>query len=237
MAATVVELIDVHNERFSPEEFLYGVARRTAALLGGAAAGVLLSDEPDEIRVAAASNLKVRRLDSLEANSRRGPSVEAIRKGVAVNAWTDRMRQRWPVFAAYALAEGYEAISAVPMRYRRHTIGALKVVRCERRRLSPLEIRTAQALADVAAVSLDRQRVLEASRKVAEQLQEALGSRVVIEQAKGMIAAQAGVSLSEAFRLLRRHARDENRKLEAVARDVVGGGRHAADLSSPCRPR
>jgi hypothetical protein len=143
LARTVVELINGENDRFHAGEFLDSVARRSVSVVGGAAAGVMLNEPPANIRPAAASNLQIRRLQALEVPSQEGPSVEAIRSRAPVNVRTDQSLRRWPAFGAHAVAEGYQVVSALPMRSGEMTVGALKLVRTERRRLARGEMQIA----------------------------------------------------------------------------------------------
>jgi hypothetical protein len=118
------------------------------------------------------------------------------------------------------------------MRVRGETLGALNFFRQEPGRMAGPDLALGQGLADIAAIALLQQRALEGSRGVIEQLQYALNSRVIIEQAKGMLAERAGIGVDAAFSLLRGYARDHNQRLSAVARDLTDGHLDAAALSA-----
>jgi len=129
---------------------------------------------------------------------------------------------RWPTFAPEALREGFGSAYALPMRLRDATIGSLNLLRVETGALAPEDLRNAQALADIATIGLLQHRAADDSQMLTEQLQYALNSRVVIEQAKGVLAQHAGLSIDDAFVALRRYARNHNKRLNDVAQGVAG---------------
>ncbi|MGI8446622.1 MAG: ANTAR domain-containing protein, partial [Streptosporangiaceae bacterium] len=152
-----------------------------------------------------------------------GPCRDCFRTGRAVTA-ADLADPGtpWPRFAAAATQAGFRTVEALPMRLRDQVIGALNLFRATPGAFEPADLRIAQALADVATIGLLQERNLRRSETMAEQLQAALNSRVVIEQAKGKLAERLGADMDEAFRLLRDHARNTNQRLTDVARNFVG---------------
>ncbi|MCA1708785.1 MAG: GAF and ANTAR domain-containing protein, partial [Actinobacteria bacterium] len=142
---------------------------------------------------------------------------------------------RWPAFSKEALRAGFRAVYAVPMRLRGEVIGALNLFRNRAGALPEADLRAAQALADVATLGILQHRSQSESRSLTEQLQHALHSRIVVEQAKGILAERSRVGVDEAFSVLRRYARHHNRHLSEVAREVVGGTLHASALADPRR--
>ena len=132
-------------------------------------------------------------------------------------------QHRWPVFAAAALSAGFRSVAAVPLRLRTETIGALNMFQVAPHPMPLNDRRLAQALADVATIGILQRRSTHRSALMAEQLQHALNSRIVIEQAKGVLAERNGVDMDAAFTALRRYARNHNRKLSELAMDVVRG--------------
>jgi AmiR/NasT family two-component response regulator len=109
----------------------------------------------------------------------------------------------------------------MPLRLREQTIGGLSLFMATPQLIPDADRKLAQALADVATIGVLQQRSLHRSHILSEQLQNALTSRIAIEQAKGVLAERTGLSMDAAFNALRRHARDHNLKLTAVAKDVV----------------
>lgn len=193
-------------------------------LLGVSAAAMLLDDQAGGLRVIAASDDDVRLLDLFQVQHGEGPCLDAARTAsTVVSSDLGREHDRWPTFAAAARAAGFCALTAVPLRLHGQGIGSLGLFRDSPVPLTAAEQRLAQAFADVATTGILQQRALHQSAVLAEQLKVALDSRVLIEQAKGVLAARCNISIADAFALLRRHARDRNLKLTAAATAVIEG--------------
>jgi hypothetical protein len=144
----------------------------------------------------------------------------------------EKASERWPTFTAEAVRVGFRAVHALPMRVRNDTIGALNLFRNKAGALSEADLRAAQALADVATLSILQDRNHSDPQMLPKQLQQALNSRVMIEQAKGVIAEKSNVEMDEAFSLLRAYARAHQRRLNQVARDVTEGKLSASALGT-----
>ena len=140
-----------------------------------------------------------------------------------LNQHLSQVGDRWPRFAPVAIEAGFRSVHALPMRLRGEVIGALNLFRSDRGELEEADIVTGQALADVATITILQHRAVLESRLVNAQLSHALNSRILIEQAKGVLAERAGINMEDAFSRLRHHARDHNRKLSAVAEGVIDG--------------
>jgi hypothetical protein len=130
---------------------------------------------------------------------------------------------RWPAFAQRAAEYGFKAIVALPLRLRDERIGALNLFLEDTGPMTATDVSVGQALADVATIGIVHQRILSHSEQVNQQLQTALNTRLIIEQAKGVLAERGTLDMDRAFNLLRQHARRTNRRLADLARDVVGG--------------
>jgi GAF domain-containing protein len=150
-----------------------------------------------------------------------------------VNADLTQAQDRWPQFTPRALAAGFRSVHAFPLRLRHQVIGALNMFGTKEGDLDPADIRVIQALADIATIGLLQERAVREATILSEQLQGALQSRVSIEQAKGALAQIRGVGVDDAFDLMRRFARDNNRRLSAVARDVVLNPSNVTELTGP----
>ncbi len=206
---------------------------RSVQLLDVSAAGLLLADPRGELRVVAASSEAARLLELFQIQNDQGPCLDCFRSGQA-------HRRRGPgcrgdaVAAVRAAAReaGFAAVQALPMRLREQVIGALNLFRADPGALAPADIRVGQALADVATISLLHERSMRHSDTLNEQLQTALNSRVIIEQAKGKLAERLGVDMDQAFSLLRDRARVSNRRLSDLARDFVDGTETLSGLNA-----
>jgi hypothetical protein len=215
-------------------EFLHLLAQRSVDLLDAAEAGLMLADERGGLRVMASSNERAHLLELFELQSDEGPCLDCYRSGQPlVNEWLDEDPGRWPRFSVRARALGFRSAHALPMRWHDQVIGSLNLFRDDAGSLSDADVAMGQALADVATIGILRERSLREAQVVSESLQAALSSRVVIEQAKGMVAARGGVTVDEGFELLRRQARNTNSRLHEVAESVIAGTLGMRELVSP----
>ncbi|HWL98168.1 MAG TPA: GAF and ANTAR domain-containing protein [Nocardioidaceae bacterium] len=223
LAATFIDLADTLVDDFDVLDLLYVLVTRCEELWGLAAAGLLLSDDQNRLRVAVASNESARLLEIFQIQYDEGPCLECYHTGGPVSANDlDSADGRWPRFAPAATAAGFVAVHALPMRLRGEVIGALNLFSDSRvPPISEQEIPIAQALADVATIAILQDRLARSRETLAEQLQGALNSRIAIEQAKGALALHLGINPEQAFELLRERARSTRRRLTEVAAEVV----------------
>jgi transcriptional regulator with GAF, ATPase, and Fis domain len=234
LSDTFVDLADTMVADFDVIDFLHLLTDRSVALLAASAAGVMLADPRGELRVAAASSEKVGLLELFQLQNDQGPCLECFRTGRPVTA-TDLAgpAQPWPRFAEAAARSGFRSVEALPMRLRGQVIGALNLFGAQPGQFDPVDLRIGQALADVATIGLLHERNVRRREAVAEQLQTALNSRVVIEQAKGKLAERLGVDMDRSFNMLRDYARNSNQRLTDVARTFVEGA--SAEFPPPAR--
>jgi transcriptional regulator with GAF, ATPase, and Fis domain len=222
LSDTFVGLADTMVADFDVIDFLHMLTDRSIRLLAASAAGVVLADPRGELRVAAASSEAAELVELFQIQNDEGPCLDCFRTGQPVSATGLSARdRRWPRFAAAAAQAGFVAVEALPMRLRDQVIGALNLFRASSGPFDPVDLRIAQALADVATIGLLQDRYVRRSEAVAEQLQGALNSRVVIEQAKGKLAERLSIDMDRAFGLLRDYARNSNQQLTDVARNFV----------------
>jgi transcriptional regulator with GAF, ATPase, and Fis domain len=237
LSETFVELTDTMVAGFDVIDFLHVLTDRSVQLLEVSAAGLLLADPRGELRVVAASSEAARLLELFQLQNDQGPCLDCFRTGQPVAAADLAAAEpRWPRFAPAARQAGFAAVQALPMRLREQVIGALNLFGARPVALSPAGIRVGQALADVATISLLHERGVRHSDILNEQLQGALNSRVIIEQAKGKLAERLGLDMDQAFTLLRDGARTSNRRLSDLARAFVDGTETLTALNAS-RPR
>jgi transcriptional regulator with GAF, ATPase, and Fis domain len=233
LSETFVELTDTMVAGFDVIDFLHVLTDRSVQLLDVSAAGLLLADPRGELRVVAASSEAARLLELFQLQNDQGPCLDCFRAGQAVTAGDLAAEAaRWPRFAPAARKAGFAAVQALPMRLREQVIGALNLFRADPGAFDPADIRIGQALADVATISLLNERSMRHSDTLNEQLQTALNSRVVIEQAKGKLAERLGLEMGQAFSLLRDHARSRNLRLSDLARAFVDGSEPLSSLTA-----
>lgn len=231
LAKVFVEVADTLVDDFDLIEFLHLVTSRTTELVETAAAGLLLADHRGHLQFMAASTEEARLLELFQVQIHEGPCQDAFRSGTAVlNADLTTAGDRWPLFAPRAVSAGYRSVHAFPLRLRNEVIGALNLFGVDNGRLEPDDAQIIQALADIATIAILQERSIHRGEVLTEQLQSALNSRVVIEQAKGVIAQLHDVGVSEAFELLRTHARRTRQRLVDVAAGVVADSSGGVDV-------
>jgi len=236
LARTLVDLADTLVADFDVVELLTLLADRCVDVLDVGAAGLMVAAPNGDLRVMASSSETVRLLELFELQSEEGPCLDCYRTGQAVvNQDLAAVDGRWPRFVAEALAAGFHSVHALPMRLRGTVIGALNLFHIDPGEMRKADVDAAQALADVATIAILQHRATVEVQVLNEQLNQALNSRIVIEQAKGMVAERKAVDMEEAFVTLRSYARNHNLRLADVAREVIAGTLTAAALDRPRR--
>jgi GAF domain-containing protein len=236
LARTLVELADTLVADFDVVDLLTLLTDRCVDVLDVGAAGLMLVAPDGELRVMASSSEAMRVLELFELQSEEGPCLDCYRTGEPiVNQDLAKANGRWPRFAAEALAAGFRSVHALPMRLRGTVIGALNLFHIEPGEMQPADVVAAQALADGATIAILQHRAALEAQVLNEQLNHALNSRIVIEQAKGMVAERENLNMEQAFSRLRQHARNHNVRLADVARDVIGGTLAASALGRPAK--
>jgi transcriptional regulator with GAF, ATPase, and Fis domain len=222
LAQTFVELADNLIDDFDALELLTVLVERSVDVLGVAASGLLLADGQDQMHLAASSAESARLLELFQIQNDEGPCLECYRSGQPVSVGSmQEARARWPRFAEAASRAGFVGVLALPLRLRGQVIGALNLFDADGVLADPRTHPVAQAMADVATIAILQERLGKQQEVLNEQLQSALTSRVVIEQAKGVLAARLDIEMEEAFEQLRKRSRDDRRRLVEVAEEVV----------------
>ena len=221
---TFVRLADTLVADFDIIDFLDTLAQASVELLGVDAAAILLADCAGTLNLVAASAQQPRIAELSQLQQAEGPCLDAFRTGSAVQC-PDPLtaRDRWPAFASAVLDAGFTGVYALPMRLRDQVIGAMNLFSAKPGELDAEAAELGQALADVATIGILHERAFRRHEVVIEQLQHALSSRIVIEQAKGVLAERLHLPIEDAFAVLRDYARDHNLKLAAVADAVTRG--------------
>lgn len=229
---TFAALADILVHEFDLDDLLGRVVEEAVRLVPVQGAAIIV-ERANTMTLAAASDPTVRRLEELELAVGSGPCVDAAHD-MNPRSVTDtaELEQIWPTYGSAFVAAGYRALFARSLRENEQPIGALNLFSGSDAPLSDCNVHLAQALADIAALAVVQQGRAD-SAALAAQLQEALNSRIVVEQAKGVIAEHAGVDMATAFAALRSYARARQSKLSAIAHAVIAREIHPREFVDP----
>lgn len=220
----LVQMADTLVDDYDVIDVLTLLTDRSVTVLGISEAGVMLALPQNELRVVASSSEAMRVLELFELQAQEGPCLDSFQTGEQVSHEDLReTTSRWPAFSPAALDAGFQSVFAVPLRVRETIIGSLNLFSVHQARMDDRDLIVARAFADLATISVLQHRASSEAQRLNEQLAGALTSRVIIEQAKGVIAERAGVDMTQAFMRLRRYARNHNVLLTEVAKAAVDG--------------
>jgi GAF domain-containing protein len=237
LAQRFVSLADTLVDDFDLVDLLDRLVESCVDLLDVTTAGLLLVDQDGELQPVAASTETTRVLELFQLQNDEGPCLDCVRTGEVVSVPDlAAVQDRWPRFSRAVAESGFVSVHALPMRLRRETIGSLNLFNATRPALPASEQRIAQALADVATIGILQQRSVHRASQLAEQLQRALNTRIVLEQAKGVLAEYGGVGMDAAFAALRGHARAHNLKIGDAADALVRGAVEPGQMINPRIP-
>jgi GAF domain-containing protein len=237
LIATLVELADNLVDHYDVIDVLTVLSDRCVEAVDVDAAGVMLASPGGELQFVASSSESMRVLELFQIQANEGPCVDCYRDGHAiVNYALSEADGRWPHFTPRALEQGFRSVHSLPLRLRGRTIGALNLFRTTQGPLEPDDVIVCQGLADVATIAILQHRSALDANALNEQLSNALNSRIVIEQAKGIISRATNCDMDHAFGQLRAHARNHNEGLTATAFRIVEGTLNAFSLDYPNRP-
>ena len=222
LTSVLSEFAHTLASRFEVSEVLYRLVEHVIQILGVDGAGVSVVDEDSKLRPVTVPNELTRELESVEEAHQQGPCIDAFHQGavVVVDQLRDQAHQ-WPDWCRVALDLGVHAVVGIPLRVHDESLGAMNIYSLKAREWRKGEIRVARVLCDMAASYVANASALDQAQRTAEQLQEALESRIIIEQAKGVLAAEQRITVEEAFVVLRHHSRSHGVSLRAVAHAVV----------------
>jgi GAF domain-containing protein len=220
--AAFVALADTLTDDFDVVDLLQTLIEQCTQILDTEAGGLMLVDSTGHLHLVASTTESAELVEIMQLNAGAGPCVDCFTTGSPVTVGDiEADGDSWPDFRAEALRQGFRSVHATPMRLRGEVIGAMNLFGKRVGAMTAPDIGVAQALADVATIGILQERSIRESGIVAEQLQHALNSRVLIEQAKGVVSESAGVEMDIAFAALRDYARSHNLPLGAVAQAVV----------------
>jgi GAF domain-containing protein len=220
LAGITAKLVDDHDV----DVVLRSVTGACADLLDVAATGVMVTDPRGGVQVVSASDDRSRFVELLQAQTDQGPCVECMRTGtVVVSADLRHDVDRWPEFAPEALATGFRAVHAIPMRMDGRTVGGLNLLHTEPRALSSSESRLAQVLADLTVLGLSQERDPRRADLLVERTLTALNDRVLLDHATGLVAGTLDLRPDQARAVIRDHAAEVGRPVAEIARAVIDG--------------
>jgi GAF domain-containing protein len=232
LVETFVTLADTLVDDYDVIDFLQVLAEGCVDLLDVSAAGIMLADPAGSLRHAACSSEQMRLVELFELQVEQGPCFDAFRDQTSVvSSSLEETEQRWPKFAPSAAEHGFVFVSAVPMRLRARAVGALNMFSTTQHGLSADDMRVAQGMADVASIGILQQRAIRDANELAGHLEAALESRIVIEQAKGVLAQHDQIGVDDAFARIRAFARTNHLLLSDTARRIVSGSLSLHDLA------
>ncbi|TFD15092.1 ANTAR domain-containing protein [Cryobacterium sp. TMT1-2-2] len=222
VSAAFVRLTDTQVSEYDVLDVLHTLVEECVELLDATAAGLLLADPSGELQVVASTSEESYLVEVMQQQAGAGPCVDCFLTGKVVTIGDLKdSGDKYPDFTEAALSQGFRSVHAIPMRVRDRTIGALNLFRTDTGDVTPEDAAIGQAMADVATISILQERTVREDPVVNEQLQRALNSRILIEQAKGVIAQISTVDMDQAFKRLRADARARNQTMRESAENVI----------------
>jgi GAF domain-containing protein len=211
------------SARYDIGDVLYRLTDQVVEVLDVDGAGVSLGDADGALRFVTATDEGIMRIEEQQVTLGEGPCHDAFTSGDRVTSADLTAEDRWPGYTGEALTQGCRAVAGIPMLAGEQRVGALNLYVRRAREWPADELDIAQVLADMATGYIINVRTLSESERTTAQLQHALDSRVLVEQAKGILAERHGIATAAAFERLRAHARERNSKVHDVAQAVIDG--------------
>jgi GAF domain-containing protein len=238
LSAAFVKLADTLVADFDVIDLLHWLVEECTTILDTQAGGLMLVAPSGELQLVASTSEEAQLVEVFQLAAGEGPCLDCFRSGSPITVGDiEKTGWQWPDFSVEAVRNGFHSVHSTPLRLRGQVIGTMNLFSIHVGELAPADVAVAQALADVATIGILQERSIRSATLVAEQLQHALDSRILIEQAKGVLAASNGMSMDDAFSSMRAYARNANLTLRKVAEGVIdrtidvsstqnAGGRH-----------
>ena len=222
LSAAFVKLADTLTADFDVVDLLHTLVEECATILDTEAGGIMLLDPSGDLHLVASTSEEASLVEIMQLSAGAGPCVDAFSSGRTVTVGDiEASGSRWPAFRDEALKHGFKSVHSTPMRLRGRIIGAMNLFSTRVGELNPADVIVAQALADVASIGVLHERNMREKEIVSEQLQYALDTRILVEQAKGVLFESTPMTMDASFGSLRTYARDHLMTLRTVASGVV----------------
>ena len=222
ITSAFVAVADTLTSNFDVVELLQTLVGHCTDILDTDAGGLMLVDDSGVLQLMTSTSEGADFVEVMQLTAHSGPCIECFASGRTVSLTDIRdAPDEWRVFRDSALEQGFRSVHAIPLKLREITIGTLNLLRDDTGELPEHDLVAARALADVATIGIIQERTIRETDVVREQLQNALNSRITIEQAKGVVAHRRSITPEEAFDVIRRYARSHSMTLSSVAAALV----------------
>ena len=220
ISAAFVSVADTLTTEYDMVDLLHTLVSECAGILGMEAGGLMLVDGNGDLQLMTSTSEAADLVEVMQLAAAAGPCIDCFRTGVAVSVREISESQQWPKFRTTAMEQGFHSVLATPMKLRGKILGTMNLFGITAGEVTARDAAVAQALADVATIGILQERVIQEGHLIEAQLHRALDSRILIEQAKGVIANELSLSMDDAFNLLRKYARDRNLTISSVSEQV-----------------
>lgn len=224
LVEAIVDVASTPGPGLDVAGLLHSLAATGVDLLDAHSAAVQVADENGALETLASCGEDPRYIELFADHSDDGPGADSYRKATVISAVDlDLEESRWPGYTAKARALGFRSVHGIPMRSRDHVVGGLSLLRTRAGPLVETELVVAQCIATVATLSVVQDRQQRSHERTRRQLEHALRSRIIIEQAKGFLAHDCGETTNQAFTRLRNYSRQRGLRISTVAEEVIAG--------------
>jgi GAF domain-containing protein len=220
ISAAFVTVADTLTTDYDMVDLLHTLVFECAGILEMEAGGLMLVDGNGQLQLMTSTSEAADLVEIMQLSAAAGPCIDCFRTGIAVSVGEISESDRWPEFRTAAMGQGFRSVLATPMKLRGRILGTMNLFGTAAGVVGDRDAAVAQALADVATIGILQERVIQEGHLMEGQLHRALDSRIMIEQAKGVIANELSLSMDDAFNLLRKYARDRNFTIRSVSEQV-----------------